>query len=74
MSSVAWVDACLSAQRRTMMLAALRRRKADATGAPCRSRMFGIPKAMPLEEGDCPSVIDQDRALASERFFNPRSS
>jgi hypothetical protein len=41
----AWVDLYLSPQGRTAMLAALRRRKADAAGAPRRSRTLRISEA-----------------------------
>jgi hypothetical protein len=41
----AWVDVYLSAQGRTTMLAALRRHKADAAGAPRRSRTLRISEA-----------------------------
>lgn len=41
----AWVDAYLSARGRTSMLAALRRRRADAAGAPRRSHTLRISEA-----------------------------
>lgn len=41
----AWVDRYLSAKGRTTMLAALRRRKADAAGGPRSSRTLRISKA-----------------------------
>lgn len=40
-----WVDAYLSSQGRTTMLAALRRRRADAAGEPRRSRTLRISEA-----------------------------
>lgn len=41
----AWVEAYLSSQGRTTMLAALRRRKADAAGGSRRSRTLRISEA-----------------------------